>query len=86
MRSILGMQEVSYQGNYLGLLSHIGRSKREVFRYIMGKVEDRMRGWKGKLLSQAGKKVMIKAVTSAIPIFVRKCFKLSVGIIDNLNS
>ncbi|GAA0170020.1 hypothetical protein LIER_24375 [Lithospermum erythrorhizon] len=85
IRSILGMREVSHQGNYLGLPSHIGRSKREVFRYIMEKVEDQMRGWKGKLLSQASKEVMIKAVTSAIPIFVMNYF-ISVGIIDNLNS
>ncbi|GAA0185825.1 hypothetical protein LIER_33113 [Lithospermum erythrorhizon] len=39
---------------------------------------ERLRGWKGKLLSQAGKDVLIKSVTSAIPIFVMNCFNLGV--------
>ncbi|GAA0151960.1 hypothetical protein LIER_37393 [Lithospermum erythrorhizon] len=86
MLSVLGMREVTDHEKYLGLPSNIGRSKKEVFSFIMGRVEDRMREWKGKLLSQAGKEVMIKSITSAIPIFVINCFKLPVGIIDNLNS
>ncbi|GAA0167178.1 hypothetical protein LIER_43781 [Lithospermum erythrorhizon] len=53
---------------------------------LVGKVEDIIRGWKGKYLSQAGKEVMIKSVTAAIPNYVMNCFKLPVGIIDNLNS
>ncbi|GAA0170413.1 hypothetical protein LIER_40954 [Lithospermum erythrorhizon] len=51
-----------------------------------GRVAERTRGKKGKVLSQAGKEVLIKSVTSAIPNYVMNCFKLPVGIIDNLNS
>ncbi|GAA0176195.1 hypothetical protein LIER_29233 [Lithospermum erythrorhizon] len=32
----------------MGLPSQIGRSKREVFRFLSAKVEDRFRGWKAK--------------------------------------
>ncbi|GAA0149094.1 hypothetical protein LIER_08358 [Lithospermum erythrorhizon] len=53
--------------------------------YIQAKVEARVRGWKGKLLSQAGREVMIKSVTSAIPNFIMNCFKLPQGTIDDLN-
>ncbi|GAA0160613.1 hypothetical protein LIER_17131 [Lithospermum erythrorhizon] len=35
----LGVREVTDQRKYLGLPSHIGRSKREVFSYLNGKVE-----------------------------------------------
>ncbi|GAA0168567.1 hypothetical protein LIER_23254 [Lithospermum erythrorhizon] len=83
---VLGMREVVDQGKYLGLPLHIGWSKREVFRYITEKVDSRLKGWRGKLLSQSGKEIMIKSVTSAIPIFIMNCFKLPVGIIDSLNS
>ncbi|GAA0162123.1 hypothetical protein LIER_18287 [Lithospermum erythrorhizon] len=69
----------------LGLPSQIGRTRKEMFRYIVGRVEDRVRGWKGKLLSQAGKDILIKSVFSAIPNYVMN-FKLPRGIIDNLNS
>ncbi|GAA0153263.1 hypothetical protein LIER_43218 [Lithospermum erythrorhizon] len=86
MLEVLGMREVEDQGKYLGLPSQIGRSKRQVYSYIVGKVEDRLRGWIWKMLSQAGKEIMIKSVTSTIPIFVMNYFKLLVGLIDNLNS
>ncbi|GAA0160329.1 hypothetical protein LIER_16910 [Lithospermum erythrorhizon] len=84
--SILGMSEVADQGKYLGLPSQIGRTKREVFKFLVEKVDARIRGWKGKLLSQAGKEVMIKSVTSAIPIFVMNCLKLPVGTFETLNN
>ncbi|GAA0183408.1 hypothetical protein LIER_30823 [Lithospermum erythrorhizon] len=82
----LGMQEVRDQGKYLGLPSQIERSKREVFSYITQRVEERTKGWKGRLLSQAGKEVLIKAVTTVIPNYVINYFLLQQGIIDNLNS
>ncbi|GAA0152965.1 hypothetical protein LIER_37597 [Lithospermum erythrorhizon] len=86
MLASMGMREVKDQGKYLGLPSQIGRTKKEIFRYIQSKVEGRIRGWKGKLLSEAGKEVTIKSVTSAIPNFIINCFKLPLGIIDDLNS
>ncbi|GAA0175043.1 hypothetical protein LIER_28300 [Lithospermum erythrorhizon] len=81
-----GNREVRDQGKYPGLPSQIGRTKKEVFRYIAERVEERMRGWKGKLLSQVRKEVLIKSVMSAIPNYVMNYFKLPSGIIDNLNS
>ncbi|GAA0139843.1 hypothetical protein LIER_01312 [Lithospermum erythrorhizon] len=63
-----------------------GRSRKEVFCYIIRRVEERVRGWKGKLLSQVGKKVLIKSITSAIPNYVINYFQLLRGTIDNLNS
>ncbi|GAA0163191.1 hypothetical protein LIER_39548 [Lithospermum erythrorhizon] len=82
---VLGMIEVRDQGKYLGLPSQVGRTKKEFFCYIQGKVDARISGWKGKLLSSAGKEVMIKSVTSAIPNFVINCFKIPLGTIDDLN-
>ncbi|GAA0175470.1 hypothetical protein LIER_28637 [Lithospermum erythrorhizon] len=83
---ILGMQEVQDQGKYLGLPSHIGRIKKEVFAFLVAKVEERIKGWKRKLLSQVGRGVMVKSVAIAIPHFVMKCFKLPYETIDVLNN
>ncbi|GAA0166078.1 hypothetical protein LIER_40115 [Lithospermum erythrorhizon] len=60
------MKEVADQRKYLGLPSQIGRTKKEVFRYIRLRIEERTKGWKGKLLSQAGKKVLLKSIASTI--------------------
>ncbi|GAA0167335.1 hypothetical protein LIER_22291 [Lithospermum erythrorhizon] len=55
----LNMNKVRDQGKYLGRPAQIGRTKKDVFRYIQTRVEGRVLGWKGKLLSQAGKEVII---------------------------
>ncbi|GAA0172461.1 hypothetical protein LIER_26284 [Lithospermum erythrorhizon] len=54
--SVLGIREVEDQGEYLGFPLQIGRSKQEIFSYTAGNVEDKMRGWMGKMLSQAGRR------------------------------
>ena len=61
---------------YLGLPSIIGRSKKLVFAEIKEKVGKKLVGWKGKLLSVVGKKVLIKAVVQAIPTYTISYFQL----------
>ncbi|GAA0158442.1 hypothetical protein LIER_15464 [Lithospermum erythrorhizon] len=78
----MGKSSISFEPSMLptirGKIVHIGDAR--------AKVEERIRGWKGKLLSEAGREVMIKSVVGAIPNFVMNRFKLPVGIIDALNS
>jgi len=54
---------------YLGLPVHVGRSRSLVFAYLKDRIWKRIQGWKEKLLSRAGKEVLIKAVAQAIPTF-----------------
>ncbi|CAA0810283.1 Unknown protein, partial [Striga hermonthica] len=54
---------------YLGLPLGIGRSKKEVFDYILNSIRNKLQGWKNSLLSPAGKEVLIKSIIEAIPIF-----------------
>ena len=44
------------------------------------------RGWKEKLLSQVGREVVLKAVVQAIPSFAMSCFKLPVGLCNDIES
>nr|XP_027122107.1 uncharacterized protein LOC113739060 [Coffea arabica] len=75
LRILGGMQQVR-QSKYLGLPMVIGRSKRQVFNYIKEKVLRRLKGWKEKLLSQAGKEVMLKSVILAMPAYAMNCCRL----------
>ena len=61
---------------YLGLPSMIGRSKYSSFMQMKERVWRKIQGWKGKLLSQAGREVLIKAVVQAIPTYTMNVFKL----------
>lgn len=46
----------------------------------------RMQGWKEKLLSQAGKEVMIKAVIQSIPTYSMSVFKLPVSLCKDIET
>ena len=43
-------------------------------------------GWEGKLLSQAGREVLIKVVIQAIPTYAMGCFKLPLGLYNEIEA
>jgi hypothetical protein len=62
---------------YLGLPVYVGRDKMKVFAYLKDRIWKRIQGWKEKMLSRAGKEILIKAVAQAIPIFAMACFDIT---------
>jgi len=55
----------------------MGRSKKKMFSYLKDKVWKRIQGWKEKLLSRAGKEILIEAVAQAILTYAMSCFDLT---------
>jgi hypothetical protein len=66
--------------------SYIGRAKSKDFHYIKDKVWNRIQGWKEKLLSKAGKEILIKAAAQAFPVYTMSCFDLTKSLCDDLSS
>ncbi|XP_048491644.1 uncharacterized protein LOC125492933 [Beta vulgaris subsp. vulgaris] len=86
IRDLFGVREVVKHDKYLGLPTVIGRSKKMVFAVLKERVWKKLQGWKEKLLSRAGKEVLLKSVIQSIPTYMISLFALPEGILDDINS
>ena len=82
----LNMTSEGANEKYLGLPVYIGRAKKRIFQYLKGKIWAKIQGWKEKILSKAGKEILIKAVAQAIPTFAMSCFDLTKELCDEISA
>ncbi|XP_071725303.1 uncharacterized protein [Rutidosis leptorrhynchoides] len=59
---------------YLGLPIVVGRKKHALFEFLRDRVENKVANWKGKMLSKAGREVLIKSVIQFAPTFAVRLF------------
>lgn len=57
-----------------------------MFAYLKDKVWKKIQGWKEKLLSKAGKEILIKAVAQTIPTYAMSCFDLMKSLCDEISA
>jgi len=67
-------------GKYLGLPSDWGSSKRDMFAWILARVNSKLEGWKEGLISKGGKEVLLKSIVQALPQYAMMTFKVPVSI------
>ena len=79
-----GAQIIKQHEKYLDLPSLVGKNKRLTFNAIKEKLGKMLSGWKEKLLSKAGKEVLIKAVAQAILTCTMSYFKLPDSLYDEM--
>ena len=85
MNEKFGAGVVQHHEKYLGLPPLVGRGKRKAFNQIKDQVGRKIASWKGKLLSYAGKEILIKEVAQATPMYTMSCFKLPDTLCKELN-
>lgn len=56
------------------------------FAELKARVASKLVGWKEKLLSTAGKEVLIKVVAQAVPTYTMSCSKLPKALCEELTS
>lgn len=86
IQQCLNLHETRLHDKYLWLLTIIGRSKANHSKVIKERVWKKLQCWKGKLLSRAGKEVLIKAIAQVIPTYYIRCFKIPKKLVRELNS
>ena len=57
-----GAEVIKQHETCLGLPSLVVRSKKNTFRALKERLDNKLSGWKEKMLLQAGKEVLIKAM------------------------
>jgi hypothetical protein len=82
----LHITDEAFNGRYLGLPIHLGRSKTKAFGFLKEKVWIKIQGWKEKFLSRAGKEILVKAVAQAIPLFAMSCFDITKSLCEDICS
>jgi ribonuclease HI len=83
--SILPYKRTSSSSKYLGLPLFIGKSKAGAFKDILDKVSGKIEGWRAKMLSQAGRTVLIKTVASSIPSYAMSSFLMPISFSSSLD-
>ncbi|XP_019085523.1 PREDICTED: uncharacterized protein LOC109126439 [Camelina sativa] len=86
LKSVIGISKEGGMGSYLGIPESLQGSKTKVFGYVKDRLDDRVNGWNAKLLSKAGKEIMIKSVALALPTHVMSCYKLPQELTSKLTS
>ena len=79
------MQQVS-QGKYLGLPMVVTRTKEQIFGFIRTNIQQRILKWQNRLLSAAGKEIMLKSVSMAMPTYTMSCFKVPKRLCKDISS
>ena len=82
----LGVLDLKQYEDYLGLLALVGRNKNASFEKLKQRVWKCLQGWEGKLLSQAGREVLIKSVIKSIPTYEMSYFKLPMTLCHEIES
>lgn len=80
----LSVSQVESQDHYLGLPSFIGKNKNIVFSFIRDKIGRWLQGWNKKILSQAGKEILLKTVAQAIPAYAMSVYFIPFNLCDAL--
>ncbi|XP_057438067.1 uncharacterized protein LOC130730153 [Lotus japonicus] len=86
IRNRMEVKVVDSHDKYLGLPTVIGRSKKAVFLKVQERMVKKLKGWKEKFLSRAGKEVLLKSVAQAIPIYLMSCFRLPENVCSSMAS
>lgn len=83
---LLGVKAMQNSMTYLGLPTIVGRSTTFVFQFVKERGWKKLKGWKEKFLSQAGRETLIKAVVQAILSYFMSCFKLLASVCNQIEA
>ena len=84
IRKILDCQSACLSDTYLGLPLTTKEVSNEFWNTIVERIQKKLVGWKGKILSNAGKLQLIAAALQGIPIYFLSIFKINQNMAEKI--
>jgi hypothetical protein len=84
--NVFGCPVGAFPIKYLGIPLHYTKLRREDIQPLIDKIGKRIAGWRGKLLTQAGRMVLIKTCLASIPVYLLTFIKFPRWAINLINS
>ena len=86
IKNHLGANIIKQHEKYLGLPYLVEKNKQNTFHQLIERLNNKLSRWKEKFLSNAGKEILIKIVSQAMPTYTMSVFKLSNNLCDEMTS
>ncbi|KAG2622200.1 hypothetical protein PVAP13_3NG277041 [Panicum virgatum] len=86
MASALGCSISSFPQPYLGLPLTVNKVRLSDLQPLIDRFDKYFAGWRGSLLNQAGREVLVRSVLSSFPIYAMCSILLPKGVLDILDS
>lgn len=84
LAAILGCPVATFPQSYLGLPLSTHKLNLADFFFIIDKVDRRLAGWRGLLLSLAGRAILVRSVLRALPIYAMSVLLLPAGTVQEI--
>lgn len=85
VQAVIGCTRSDFPVQYLGVPLTTKSPTRALFMPLIEKVERKLSGWKGKLISKGGRLQLVQAVLSAISVYHMMCFRLPQWVIQRID-
>lgn len=85
-RAIIGCVQTNFPVQYLGLPLTITKPTRNLFMPLIEKMENKLAGWKCKIISKEGRLQLVQSVLSSIPVYYMMSFRLPQWVINRIDS
>jgi len=82
--SLFGCKLGSYPFRYVGIPMHFRKLSNNDRKIIEDRIEKRLSGWKGNLLSIGGRLVLINSILSSLPMFMLSFFEVPRGVLRKI--
>lgn len=86
IKQVTGITRMGGFEKYLCLTEFVGRNKSDAFSFLIQRVNQKMESWYSKLLSHAGKELLLKAMVTALPSYCMSCFLLPIKVIREISA